>query len=248
MSTTPAVPQTAHVVTASIGDTFAQLDAAVEPWRATMEDLFASETAPTAATIEAAAGAFVRPALTAPGGLITGAGFIAAPEAVADAPWYLAWWMRSGGEPERLAFTSDPHNAEFRDYTMLEWWRVPASTLTPHLTGPYVDYVCTEDYTLTLTVPVFAHGTLIGVVGADSLVDRLEREILPAMRTLERVATVVNASGRVVTSTDTRRDPGSLLRVPGLTEGLRASGPIDLADGTTVLPCGATSLALVLDA
>ncbi|TFD48627.1 hypothetical protein E3T46_14390 [Cryobacterium sp. Hh11] len=35
-----------------------------------------------------------------------------------------------------------------------------------HVTGPYVDYLCTDEYTLTLTLPVYRGGTeLIAVVG-----------------------------------------------------------------------------------
>ena len=37
-----------------------------------------------------------------------------------------------------------------------------------HLTGPYVDYVCTDDYTITITTPVRVAGRLVGVVGTDA--------------------------------------------------------------------------------
>ena len=91
---------------------------------------------------------------------------------------------------------------------------------------------------------------MVGVVGADVLVDRLERELLPAMRTGSSPATLVNASGRVVTSTDARREPGSILRVEGLTDAIRRvpTTPIALAGGLAVLACGDTSLALVTGA
>ena len=76
----------------------------------------------------------------------------------------------------RLAAVSDPANEQFRDYTTLEWWRVPARTGTRHLTGPYVDYVCTDDYTVTITTPVTVDGRDGWASWASTCyVDRLER-------------------------------------------------------------------------
>ncbi|HEY9324587.1 MAG TPA: hypothetical protein VIP50_06635, partial [Agromyces sp.] len=71
--------------------------------------------------------------------------------------------------------------------------------------------------------------------------------LLPALRTGETPATLVNASGRVVTSTDARREPGSILRADGLADALRSASPtpVRLAGGASVLACGDTSLALV---
>ena len=159
------------------------------------------------------------PALAADG-LITGAGFVAAPGLLSDAHWHLAWWLGGAGGIRRLATIDDPSNDQFRDYTTLEWWRFPARTGARHLTGPYVDYVCTDDYTVTITTPVVVGGQLLGVVGMDVLVDRLERELLPLLRASGASIAVVNASGRVVTSTDSRREPGSMLRLDGLDDAL----------------------------
>ncbi|HQA24233.1 MAG TPA: cache domain-containing protein, partial [Rhodoglobus sp.] len=113
----------------------------------------------------------------------------------------------------------------------LEWWRVPAATGAPHITGPYVDYLCTDDYTLTLTVPVMYDGRMIGVAGADLYVNDIERTLLPHVRAIGSTATVVNASRRVVVSTDPHRPTGAILR------------PDDAAEQ---IACGQTSLVLVL--
>lgn len=43
----------------------------------------------------------------------------------------------------------------FYDYTALPWFVVPRETGGRRVTGPYVDWVCTEEYTLTFTVPLF---------------------------------------------------------------------------------------------
>lgn len=232
----------AHVAT-TIDGIFAMIDA----WRDHLETSLLTDAALSAAHIDPLVEAFAVPAVSGET-LLTGAGFVATPGVLADAEWHLAWWLGGTGRPlRRLATIDDPSHDQFRDYTALEWWRVPTATGGRHLTGPYVDYLCTDDYTVTITTPVRVGGEIVGVVGADALVDRLERALLPAMRTGETPATLVNASGRVVTSTDARREPGSILRTEGLTGAIRQAGaePVPVAGGA-VLACGDTSLALLV--
>jgi hypothetical protein len=160
--------------------------------------------------------------LSRDGALIIGAGFVAQPGFIPDAPWHLAWWLGHANtfgvtgpaKPElrRLVAVEDEHSESFRDYTTLEWWRVPATTHERHITGPYVDYLCTDDYTLTSTTPAFRDGEMIGVVGADLYVNDVERALLPAVRGAGRRAALVNASGRVVVASDSSRPTGSLIR------------------------------------
>ncbi len=217
-----------------------------------VQDHLEADDAPTAATLDPIVEASAVSALAADG-LITGSGFVAAPGLLSDAQWHLAWWLGGPAGIRRLATIDDPSSDQFRDYTTLEWWRFPARTGTRHLTGPYVDYVCTDDYTVTITTPVTVRGELLGVVGMDVLVDRLERELLPLLRTAGVPIAIVNASGRIVTSTDSRREPGSMLRMEGLEEALaplRAPEPPPvrslLPGGAEVIACGDTSLALVV--
>jgi hypothetical protein len=233
-------------VAATIDGIFAMIDG----WRDLLEDRLAAAEALTAETVDPLVETFAVPAVSGET-LLTGVGFVAAPGALTDADWHLAWWLGTTGSTHgvrRLATIDDPSHEQFRDYTALEWWRVPQATGARHLTGPYVDYVCTDDYTVTITTPVVRAGTMIGVVGADALVDRLERVLLPVLRAGRSPATLINASGRVVTSTDARREPGSILRSDGLTAAVRALSPVPvrLPDGTSVLACGDTSLALVV--
>lgn len=224
----------------------------IDGWHDLLHAHLESDAAPTAATLDPVVQARAVPALAADG-LITGSGFVAAPGLLSDAHWHLAWWLGGAGGIRRLATIDDPSNDQFRDYTTLEWWRLPARTGARHLTGPYVDYVCTVDYTVTITAPVVVGGRLLGVVGMDVLVDRLERELLPLLRTSSAPIAVVNASGRIVTSTDSRREPGSMLRLDGLEEALAplrepVPPPVSarLPGGADVISCGDTSLALVV--
>ncbi len=220
--------------------TFGGVFASIHEWRAAIEELIAREHRPTSDQVDELAETLVISRLSEPGALVIGAGFVAAPRFLADTDWHLAWWLGhsntfglGSADPgiRRLLAEEDPTAENFRDYTTLEWWRVPAATLNPHITGPYVDYLCTDDYTLTLTVPVTRGGELVGVVGADLYVNEIERALLPWVRRVDGTATLVNESGRVVVSTDPHRATGTILRE---------------AAPTTRLPCGATGLTLVL--
>jgi hypothetical protein len=235
-----------------VATTFDDLFATIDGWRDRLQAHLEADAAPTADTLDPVVEAQAVPALAADG-LITGSGFVAAPGLLSDAHWHLAWWLGGAAGIRRLATIDDPSNEQFRDYTTLEWWRFPARTGTRHLTGPYVDYVCTDDYTVTITTPVTVGGALLGVVGMDVLVDRLERELLPLLRAAGVPIAVVNASGRIVTATDARREPGSMLRLEGLDEALAPlRGPVPsaisgrLPGGADVIACGDTSLALVV--
>ncbi|WP_308797678.1 PDC sensor domain-containing protein [Agromyces silvae] len=263
-----AALQVASRIASTIDPVFATVDA----WRDALAARLTGDPEPLARELDPAVERLVHDDLAHPGGLITGAGFVAAPGYLADAPWHLAWWLGSaaalslaggtgfnaGTGVRRLIAVSDPDSEQFRDYTTLEWWRVPARTGTRHLTGPYVDYLCTDDYTVTITTPVTVGDELVGLVGVDLYVAKLEEELLPVLAESARACTLVNASGRIVLSTDPHRATGALLRLDGLPESLAllrgvegtdaagAAAPTVLPDGAVVVPCGDTSLALVL--
>lgn len=237
MTTTAEIDDCITAVSATFASVFNQ----IESWRESIESLVAAEDgAITAAQIDEFTETLVVPGLTVDGALIIGAGFVATPGFLVDSEWHLAWWLGhsntfgiGSADPSirRLEAEEDPSSQSFRDYTTLEWWRVPAATLARHITGPYVDYLCTDDYTLTLTMPATHEGSMIGVVGADLYVNDIERTLLPHVRAIGRPATVINSSRRVVVSTDPHRATGSILREDALGE---------------VIACGATSLLLVL--
>lgn len=232
----PTVADAVAAVDGTFGAVFEQIDS----WRAQIEERVAQSGGVIAvAEVDELVETLVVPGLGAENALIIGAGFVASPGFISDAQWHLAWWLGhantfgvGSADPalRRLEAEEDPTSESFRDYTTLEWWRVPAATRAPHITGPYVDYLCTDDYTLTLTVPVMHGERMIGVAGADLYVNDIERALLPHVRAIG-AATVINASRRVVVSTDPHRPTGSILRP-------------DVAGAT--IDCGQTSLVLVL--
>ena len=142
-------------------------------------------------------------------GLTVGAGVVLAPGALAEAPRCIDWWSADRGSGlEQLEVDLDPESAEFYDYTTTEWYRTPERTGRPTVAGPYVDYICTHEYTFTLSVPIAAAGRFTGVAGADILAAHVERLVLPDISRLGRVAVLTSGSGRVIASNTATILPG----------------------------------------
>jgi hypothetical protein len=170
----------------------------------------------------------VTPSLTAGDSRIQGAGFVAAVGLLESDRWWLEWFLRSDAHPTRLEVETDEHAMGFHDYERLAWYAVPRDTGARGVTGPYVDNLCTEDYTLTFTQPVLVGGVFVGVAGADIGVRAAERALLPVLRTVEGPVAVVNAEGRVLVSNTGSLVCGELLAEKGRHHGLRAVPDVPL--------------------
>ncbi|TYB65970.1 hypothetical protein FXF51_17360 [Nonomuraea sp. PA05] len=176
--------------------------------------------------------AALRPALFRHlGGLIAGLGFIAAPGLLVDAPWHLEWWQDDpSGTPVQLLRDLDPASSAFYDYTHWEWYAGPSEGAERTICGPYVDYLCTDEYSLTLSVPVLAGGAFVGVAAADVFVRRFEWAVVPVLREVPVPAFVISAAGRIVASNTAKWIGGSVFRGEA---------------GFEVHPCGGLPLSLV---
>lgn len=141
---------------------------------------------------------------------VFGAGFIAARGIFGDAAGHLSWWQ---GHPCRKLLLAAESKAHI-DYSALEWFRIPAETGAPHIAGPYVDYLCNDEYTLTHAVPVPAERGFAGVMALDVLVATAERDLLPRLAALGEEVTVVNRTGRVLLSTGEEWVTGDTVREP----------------------------------
>lgn len=129
-----------------------------------------------------------------------GAGFVVAPGAIADRDLYLAWWQDTD---RRFLGEARSATGEVLDYTRQPWYRAPVATGADHVTGPYVDYVCTDEYVVTVTSPVHdADGRLVGVAGADLLAATVEDWALSLLRNVGGRATLIGTTGRAVVSLD----------------------------------------------
>ncbi len=166
---------------------------------------------------------------------------------LADQEFGFDWWTETGdAEPAQLVISLDPASDNFLDYTRQSWFTVPRDTGRRHLNGPYVDYLCTDEYTLTFTVPVQRNGSFAGVVGADIYVREVERLLLPKLRALGGRAALVNAQGRVIVSNNARQATGSLVRdvdVPAWW--YSGAEPVTLENGATLRRCEDSPIALV---
>jgi hypothetical protein len=177
----------------------------LKPLLAAAESVLAD--APAAAALHR-----IRPAVTeALGGLVVGAGFVSAPRVLEDSEFGFEWWT-AGSPPSQLFISLDPGSENFLDYTRQSWFTVTRDTGRRHINGPYVDYLCTDEYTLTFTIPVALSGSFAGVVGADVYVREFERAVRPRLRSLGRGAALLNAQGRVIVSNSVRQATGSLVR------------------------------------
>ncbi|PPL20090.1 cache domain-containing protein [Microterricola pindariensis] len=151
---------------------------------------------------------------------VYGAGFIAAVDLLTGARNHLSWWQ--GDDRGKLVLAAQSVNKEFIDYSDFEWFRVPMMTGAPHVAGPHVDYLCSDEYTVTVAAPVHIDGDFVGVAGLDMLIDSVERQLLPRLSALGEPVTLVNGVGRVVLSTDAAHTTGDAVRGGRLAELERA--------------------------
>lgn len=136
-----------------------------------------------------------------------GAGYCASEEVVSEGN-PLAWWQ--GPDRSLLATSTFGPGQAAIDLVRLEWYRVPRETGERHIAGPFVDYLCSNEITLTSAVPVVLDGRFSGVICADVLVADLEGELLPHFAEIPD-ATLANANGRIVLSAAPAYETGDRL-------------------------------------
>ncbi|MFF5404362.1 cache domain-containing protein [Streptomyces misionensis] len=194
--------------------------------------------------------AALRPALhrhLTEGELVSGAGFVAAPGLLADVPAWLEWWQRGAdGGIRPLLPDLDPGRSAYSDYTHWDWFALPRDTGRRAVAGPYVDYLCSAEYSLTLSEPVHVQGEFAGVAAADVYLRHFEAAVLPLLRHLGRPAHLVNARGRVAASADPAHLAGSLTRGPDFAELLLGGARIGAHQDMRLVPCRGVPLVLVL--
>lgn len=211
-------PVTLAAAAERVGALVGSLQETLDRWRDAVLD--ALPPSPATAAVDAVVGGFVLPELESPDALVVGAGLIAAPELTGSDGVHFAWWLGPLEEnpvygattgPTKLDLGARSYTDYLSDFRSLEWYRVPESTHRTHVTGPYVDHLCTCDYIVTVTSPVERDGEMIGVIGVDVFVKRLERELLPVLLATRVPLVLANADGRVVVSTDPAVLPGAVI-------------------------------------
>ncbi|MEV6807602.1 cache domain-containing protein [Streptomyces sp. NPDC051129] len=178
--------------------------------------------------------------------LVSGAGFVADPGLLADAAAWLEWWQSGAdGVVRPLLLDLDPGRSAYADYTHWDWFALPRATGRRAVAGPYVDYLCSDEYSLTLSEPVWFQGRFAGVAAADVYLRHFEAAVLPLLRGLARPARLVNARGRVAASADAAHLAGSLTKGPDFGDVLATARP-RTCEGLRLVPCRGVPMVLVL--
>ncbi|WP_328841021.1 cache domain-containing protein [Streptomyces europaeiscabiei] len=178
--------------------------------------------------------------------LVSGLGFVAAPGMLGDVPACLEWWQTTtDGALRPLLLDLDPEHSAYYDYTHWDWFTLPRDTGWRAVAGPYVDYLCSDEYSLTLSAPVMVEGCFMGVAAADVYLRHFEAGVMPILQCLPGPARLVNARGRVAASNDPHHLAGSLTKGPDFAAVL--AGPADGVDhdGLRLRPCDGVPLILV---
>ncbi|MEJ6555082.1 cache domain-containing protein [Microbacterium esteraromaticum] len=149
-----------------------------------------------------------------------GAGFCLGADLISDGS-PLAWWQGD----DRTLIASSIFGSGHTAISLygLEWYRVPEATGRRHIAGPFVDYLCSNQLNLTVSMPIVIDGRMVGIAGADVLVSEFERALLP--RFTGTRMTLVNDHGRVVISTDPDYETGDRLAEMGAADTLDGLSP-----------------------
>jgi len=213
----PAGPPGGQSRLGEVGESLERLFGVLENLGQRLTDLAAAAGPRARASLQRDDLAKLRPAifgvLAGHRDLAAGAGVLTAPNVLADAPlWLEWWWTTSAGSPEQLRVNLDPTAPDFFDYTTAAWYTETERLGLAQATGPYVDYFCTGEYTITLSVPVRLGRRFLGVAAADVLVSNLEDQVLPALLAAGRPVALTSPDGRVIAATTADLAPGA--RVP----------------------------------
>jgi hypothetical protein len=177
--------------------------------------------------------------------LVSGAGFVAAPGLLGDVPAWLEWWQRGAdGGVRPLLLDLDPEHSAYSDYTHWDWFALPRDTGQRAVAGPYVDHLCSDEYSLTLSAPVHVEGRFVGVTAADVYLRHFEGAVVPLLQRLPGAAHLVNARGRVAASADPAHLAGSLTRGPDFAAVLTEARSTRF-EGMRLVPCDGVPLVLV---
>lgn len=149
-------------------------------------------------------------ALGADPGARAGIGFVFAPGAVRGRTRMLHWyWQTDSQPPARLRANVDPNEPEFYDYTMAGWYRQPYTRSKANLTGPYVDYICSNEYVFTMAVPILVGDFFVGLAAADLRAAQIERALTEHLALADSPLVIANDEGRIIASNVGGAVPGA---------------------------------------
>ncbi|MCK0745962.1 cache domain-containing protein [Chromohalobacter nigrandesensis] len=137
---------------------------------------------------------------------INGAGFVVAPNVLADTRLHLEWW-RDGVKPGHvipLRVNLDEGGDTFYDYPNMPWFYKPRCEGVGHVIGPYVDMMGVDMYICTFSLPIVYDGQFLGIAGADVPLNNLEAVVTPHLVEQNQPLILVNDDLRVIASNSSR--------------------------------------------
>ena len=63
--------------------------------------------------------------------------------------WMLEWWLKDNNAIKQALFEQDQGTQQRLDFRTFEWFHKTHQHNTTYIHGPYVDYICNTDYTIT---------------------------------------------------------------------------------------------------
>ncbi len=133
---------------------------------------------------------------------INGAGFVVAPDVLADARLHLEWW-REGVKPGHvipLKVNLDEGGDTFYDYPNMPWFHKPQAEGVGHVIGPYVDIMGIDMYICTFSLPIVYDDRFLGIAGADVPLSNIEAVVTRHLVEQDRPLILVNDDMRIIAS------------------------------------------------
>lgn len=200
---------------AEVAQSLAEISDRVQRWVVALgHSLAAHHGALTAAAIDRIVKPDVDALLADPDSAIAGGGFIATENLVSGSETFMAWWQ--GPDCERVDALANLSSSTQGRYLDADWFRSPMASGRLHITGPYVDLLCTDEFALTYTAPVTWHRSPApaGVAGVDVTVATLERRLSRTLTAVAPTAALVNAEDRVIVTASPQVTPGDFAADP----------------------------------
>jgi hypothetical protein len=144
--------------------------------------------------------------------LVQGVGFNAAEDLLADYQYRVFFWYRdSAGGIAELFPTTTPGSQQAYEYHELDWFSAAREAAGLVGGGPFVDYGGSNQYTLTLALPVSIGTTFKGVVSSDVSFASLESTLSPTITQAAGPLALVNEDDRIVVSNRAHLTAGAIL-------------------------------------
>jgi len=143
--------------------------------------------------------------------VVTGVGVVIEIGVMPRHPYWIQWWQRTEDGPvPHDHHVLDPGCEDFYDYALREFFDRPRRDHRLFASGPYVDYGCVDDFVLTISAPILAGDTFLGVTCIDILVADLESWLSPLLAAAGE-SYLINGERRVIVSNSATHGAGDLL-------------------------------------